>query len=120
MEENGIKYKQINIPSMMIFVLVIALFIMGSIIVPLSIVDRLNVYNSLKTNTALAQLIAPSILEVYFIYSLIINIVMFVLSMKLKLEKHPKLYPFLTFTTCNIPCGFLMIKSIRENLEAEM
>ena len=119
MEENGIKYKQINGASMLIFVLVIALFIMGSILIPLYIADRFYAYNATKSNACLTQAIIFCVLEAYMVYGVVINLMMAILSMKLKLEKHPKLYPFLTFTTLNIPCGFLLIKSIKENLEAD-
>ena len=119
MEENGIKYKQINIPSLMIFVLAIVLFIMGIVLMSFMVCDRFALYSSTKTNTSLAQGITFIILLVYCIYGLIINIWMFALSNKMKLEKHPTLYPLLTFTTLNIPCGFLLIKSIRENSEAD-
>ena len=119
MEENGIKYKQISGALMLVFVLVIALFVMGVILVPVATVGFFRTYQQTKSNAALVRGIGFCVLEVYLIYGLIINIVLSVLTMRLQLEKHPKLYPFLTFSTCNIPCGFLMIKSIKNNSDVD-
>ena len=119
MEENGIKYKQISGALVLILVLVIALFAMGIILVPVAAAGVFRNYPQTKASSVLAQGIGLCVLEVYLIYGLIVNIFMAVLAMRLQLEKHPKLYPALTFSTCNIPCGFLMIKSIKNNSDVE-
>lgn len=108
----NIEYKQISIPLVLLMILFMAIVVMALCFTTLYIVT--NAIAISKGSKDIPLLILLSVLEVFLLYSLIVNIITITRVIKMEWENKPTLYQILVFTSLNIPCGIIMALNIKK------
>lgn len=107
-ENPNIQYKQINIPLALVIILFCAIYIMGLFFSIFYFVKDFVALYSSEENNLLVPVILLAFLNIYLIYSFVVNAITFKKVMILKWDEKPKLYLAFLFSSLNIPSGIIM------------
>ena len=113
-ENPNIQYKQINIPLALVIILFCAIYIMGLFFSIFYFVKDFVVLYSGEENNLLVPVILLAFLNIYLIYSFVVNAITFKEVMILKWDEKPKLYLAFLFSPLNIPSGIIMFILFRK------